>query len=84
MCMCSVTQLPGLLSFTVSQRCHPIISPSVVPFSSCLQSFPASGSFPMSRLFTSSGRLLSCVLLFATPWTVACQAPLSMGFSRQE
>ena len=27
---------------------------------------------------------LSCVLLFATPWTVACQAPLSMGFSRQE
>ena len=38
----------------------------------------------MSRLFTSSGRLLSCVLLFATPWTVACQAPLSMGFSRQE
>ena len=29
-------------------------------------------------------QLLSCVLLFATPWTVACQAPLSMGFSRQE
>ena len=27
---------------------------------------------------------LSCVLLFATPWPVACQAPLSMGFSRQE
>ena len=27
---------------------------------------------------------LSCVRLFATPWTVACQAPLSMGFSRQE
>ena len=27
---------------------------------------------------------LSWVLLFATPWTVACQAPLSMGFSRQE
>ena len=27
---------------------------------------------------------LSCVLLFATPWIVACQAPLSMGFSRQE
>ena len=27
---------------------------------------------------------LSCVQLFATPWTVACQAPLSMGFSRQE
>ena len=28
--------------------------------------------------------VLSCVQLFATPWTVACQAPLSMGFSRQE
>ena len=26
----------------------------------------------------------SCIPLFATPWTVACQAPLSMGFSRQE
>ena len=29
-------------------------------------------------------RVLSCVRLFVTPWTVACQAPLSMGFSRQE
>ena len=29
-------------------------------------------------------KLLSCVQLFATPWTVAYQAPLSMGFSRQE
>ena len=28
--------------------------------------------------------LLSCVQFFATPWTVACQAPLPMGFSRQE
>ena len=28
--------------------------------------------------------MLSCVRLFATPWTVACQAPLPMGFSRQE
>ena len=36
-----------------SQWCHPTISSSVVPFSSCLQSFPASGSFPMSRLFAS-------------------------------
>ena len=34
-----------------SQCCHPTISTSVVPFFSCLQSFPASGSFPMSRLF---------------------------------
>ena len=35
---------------------HPTISPSVVPFSPCLQSFPASGSFPMSRFFTSDGQ----------------------------
>ena len=39
-----------------SQWCHPTISSSVVPFSSCLQSFPASGSFPMSQLITSSGQ----------------------------
>ena len=36
--------------------CHPTISPSVVPFSSCLQSFPASGAFPMSQLFTLGGQ----------------------------
>ena len=40
-----------------SWRCHPNISSSVVPFSSCLQPFPASGSFPMSQLFTSIGSL---------------------------
>ena len=38
-----------------SQWCHPTISSSVVPFSSCPQSFPASGSFQMSHLFTSGG-----------------------------
>ena len=38
-----------------SQWCHPTISSSAVPFFSCLQSFPASGSFPMSQLFTSGG-----------------------------
>ena len=37
-------------SCLLSQWCHPAISSSVVPFSSCLQSFPASGSFPMSQL----------------------------------
>ena len=36
--------------------CHPTISSSIVPFSSCLWSFPASGSFPMSWLFTSGGQ----------------------------
>ena len=39
-----------------SQWCHPNISSSAVPFSSHLQSFPASGSFPMSQLFTSGGQ----------------------------
>ena len=36
--------------------CYPAISFSVVPFSSCLQSFPASGSLPMSQFFTSGGQ----------------------------
>ena len=40
----------------LSQWCHPTISSSVVPFFSCLQSFPASGSFQMSQFFTSGGQ----------------------------
>ena len=36
--------------------CHPAISPSVILFSSCPQSLPASGSFPVSQLFTSGGQ----------------------------
>ena len=36
-----------------NQWCHPTVSSSVIPFSSCLQSFPASGSFQMSQLFAS-------------------------------
>ena len=43
-------------SCLLSQWCHPTISSSVVPFSSCSQSFPESGSFPMSQLFTSGGQ----------------------------
>ena len=39
-----------------SRWCYPTISSSVVPFSSCLQSFPASGSFPTSQFFTSVGQ----------------------------
>ena len=48
---------PGVCSNScpLSQWCHPIISSSVSPFSSCPQSFPASGSFPMSRLSVSDG-----------------------------
>ena len=40
----------------LNRRCHPIISSSVTPFSSCPQSFPASGSFPMSQFFASGGQ----------------------------
>ena len=40
----------------LSQWCHPTISSSVIPFSSCPQSFPASGSFKMSQLFASGGQ----------------------------
>ena len=49
---------PGVYpnSCPVSWQCHPTISSSVVPFSSCPQSFPASGSFQMSQLFTSGGQ----------------------------
>ena len=43
-------------SCPLSQWCHPTISSSAAPFSSCLQSFPASGSFPMSQFFTSGGK----------------------------
>ena len=43
-------------SCPLSWWCHLTISPSDVPFSSCLQSFSASGSFPVSQLFTSGGQ----------------------------
>ena len=61
---CSIPGLPvhnQLPEFTskscpLSRWCHPTISSSVVPFSSCFQSFPASGSFPVSQFFTSGGQ----------------------------
>ena len=43
-------------SCPLSRWCHPTISSSVVPLSSCLQSFPASASFPISQFFTSGGQ----------------------------
>ena len=43
-------------SCPLSQWCHPAISSSVIPISSHLQSFPASGSFPMSQFFKSGGQ----------------------------
>ena len=43
-------------SYPLSQRCHPTISSSVIPFFSCPQSFPASGAFPLSQVFASCGQ----------------------------
>ena len=49
---------PGVYpnSCPLRRWCHPAISSAVVPFSSCPQSLPASGSFPMSQLFASGGQ----------------------------
>ena len=64
---CSMSGFPGSLSPTpraysnscpLSWWCHPTISSSVVPFSSHLQSFPASDSFPMSQFLTSGGQII--------------------------
>ena len=45
-------------SCPLSRWCHPTISSSVIPFSFCLQSLPASGSFPISQFFTSGGQII--------------------------
>ena len=52
------SRTPGAYSNScpLSRWCHATISFSVIPFSSCLQSFPASGSFQMSQFFTSGGQ----------------------------
>ena len=79
-------------SCPLSRWCHPTISSSVVPFSSCPQFFPASGSFPMSLFFTSGGQNIgisasASVLpmniqdLFPLGWT-GCIALKSKGLSR--
>ena len=56
--LCCPSLSPGVCSNSrpLNQWCHPTISSSVVPFSSCPQSLPASGSFPMSQLFPSGGQ----------------------------
>ena len=63
-------------SCPLSWWCHPTISSSVVPFSSCLQYFPASGSFQMSQLFTSGGQSIgvsastSVLLMNTQDWSL--------------
>ena len=59
--------------------CHPIISSSVIPFSSCLQSLPESGSFLMSQLFTSGGqRFGASALASALPMNSQDWFPLGL------
>ena len=73
---------PGVYSnpCPLSRWCHPTISSSVVPFSSRLQSFPASGSFQMSQLFTSSGQHIR-VLASTSVLLVNIQDWLSLGWT---
>ena len=55
------------ISCPSSQWCHPTISSSVIPFSSHLQSFPASGSFPVSQFFTSGGQSIKSFSVSISP-----------------
>ena len=54
----SITNSQSLLKLMSIESMMPSISSSVIPFSSCLQSFPASGSFPMSQFFTSGHHII--------------------------
>ena len=81
------------LSFTISQRllnscplsrwCHPTILLSVIPFSLCLQFFPASGYFPMSQLFAVGGQnIRASVSASVFPMNIQGWLPLvSTGFN---
>ena len=68
--------------YPLSQWCHPTISSSAVPFSSRLQSFPASGSFPMSHLFSSGDkRIGASVSASVLPMIIQGWFPLGLtGF----
>ena len=95
---CSMPSFPVLqylpefaqISCPLGQWCHPTISSSALPFSSCPQSLPASGSFPMSQLFASGGQSIraSASVLpkniqdwFPLEWTGWISLP-SKGLSR--
>jgi len=72
---------PGAYSNSgpLSRWCHPTISSSVIPFSPCLQSFPASGPFPMSQLFTSGGQSIAAsVSASVLPMNVQDWFPLGL------
>ena len=79
-------------SCSLSQWCFPTISSSVIPFSSCLQSLPASKSFPMSQFFASGGQSIgssasaSILPIYIQAWfplgLTGLISLLSMGLSR--
>ena len=63
----------------LSWWCHPTISSSVIPFSSCLHSFPASGSFPISQLFASGGQSIGASASASVlPMNIQGQFPLEL------
>ena len=65
--------------------CHPLLLlPSIFPSIRVLNSLSAASAALSIPTLGAGARVLSCVQLFAVPWTVVGQAPLSMGFSQQE
>ena len=63
----------------LSWWCHPTISFSVIPFSSCLHSFPASRSFPISQLFASGGQSIGASASASVlPMNIQGQVPLEL------
>ena len=89
---CSTPGFPVLHFLPLSRCCHPTISPSVVSFSSCPQSFPASGSFQMSQFFASGGQSIGASISASVlPMNIQDRFPLGLtgllslqseGFSR--
>ena len=67
-------------SCPLHQWWHPTISSSAIPFSSCLQSFPASESFPMSQLFTSGGQSIG-ISASASVFTMNIQDWFPLGLT---
>ena len=66
-------------SCPLSQWCHPTISSSVASFSSCPQSFPGSGSFPVRWFFTSSGQSIEASASASVPlMNIQCWFPLGL------
>ena len=63
-------------SCPLSQWCHPTISSSIVPFSSCPQSFPASGSFPMCQFFSSGDQRIVSASASVLPLSIQEWSPL--------